>query len=250
MKRLAFLFEYDGSLFLGYQRQTTGPTVQGCFEAALAGIVGQPVRLTAAGRTDRGVHALGQVATADASTKVPVDVLTRLLNKALKPGIRVRRTWWAPEDFHPRHDALRRVYRYVVFEGAEPSVFLARQSWQLDRPLDRVRMTQACEALKGPRNFVSFCLKPDEAVRLQRTLDEARLLPIEGGFMLEFVSRAFLRGQVRHMVGAIVAVGAGRMHLDDLQRMLHAQSKVESPVPAPPEGLYLVQVDYPPGKAA
>ncbi len=240
-----FIVEYDGSRFQGYEVQPGCTTVQGEFEKALARCFGQPVRALAAGRTDRGVHALGQVMACTVDTKMPMRAIEAAVQAQLPLGIRVRTTRRVHDDFHPRYDAVRRAYRYVMTETLPRSVLLEPYVTFLRRPLDWTRVEAAAAQLVGDHNFVSFAKRPIEAVRLERSIEEI-CLSRQGPFIhADFTARSFLRGMIRNIMGWLIAVGEGRVPPETMQELLAARVKGRGIEPAPPEGLYLVRVWYP-----
>jgi tRNA pseudouridine38-40 synthase len=245
--RLIFVIEYDGSRFHGYQSQPNRLTVQDCFESALQRALGLFTRTWAAGRTDCGVHALGQVLACNTETRMPLAALETGLNARLAGhGIRIRRTLRGPEEFHPRHDAIRRAYRYVMTETLAPSVFLAPYVTFLRKPLDWTRVETAARLLQGEHNLISFTSRPVDAVRLERSVDSI-VFSREGALIhADFTARSFLRGMIRNIMGWLIAIGEGRYPPETISELLATPVKDRAVEPAPPQGLYLVSVLYPP----
>lgn len=245
--RLIFVLEYDGSRFHGYQSQPNHLTVQDCLEAALAKVLGVFTRTLAAGRTDCGVHALGQVVACDTEARIPLPAMECGLNARLVGrGIRIRRTLRGPDDFHPRHHAIQRAYRYVMTEALPPSVFLAPYVTFLPKPLDWARVEAAAQFLQGAHNLISFTTRPIDAVRLERSVDSI-VFSREGAFIhADFTARSFLRGMIRNIMGWLIAIGEGRYPPETITDLLATTVKDRAVEPAPPQGLYLVDVKYRP----
>lgn len=237
---------YDGSRYAGYQRQPDVVTVQGTLEAVLGRVLRHPVRSTAAGRTDRGVHALGQVVSFTTGSSIPVPRLALALRKSLPPSIVVTRLQETPLDFHPRRNAVMRTYRYLMAEGRPPSPFLSPYVTLLREPIDWELLESTSRVLLGTHSFLSFCTVPSEEEKPVRTLDRIKL-GRQGPFThIDFQGRSFLRGMIRNIMGWLLEVGAGRRSPGEVSALLDTPVKDRAVPPAPPNGLYLVHVEYPP----
>lgn len=243
--RLAFIVEYDGSRFRGYQAQPGKCTVQTEFERTLSTVLGEPVRTTAAGRTDAGVHAIGQVISCVTESRMPLTAVANGMRVRLPQGIRVRSTRKVAETFHPRHDALRRAYRYVMTETLPASTFLAPYVTRLEQPMDWDRIAAAAAKLLGTHNLASFTTKPAEAIRLERAVERIEIGRTGDFIHLDFEARAFLRGMIRNIMGWLFAVGRGDEPPGVIDALLASSGKQRGIDPAPPEGLYLMKVTYP-----
>lgn len=236
--------EYDGTNYHGWQLQKNAVTIQGTLEAALARICGGPIRVRVAGRTDTGVHALGQVVTFTTEKTIEHYRLQRALNGLLPRDIVVKRVEEVPETFNPRFDALSRTYRYQIWNQAWPSAIWARYSWHVSFPLNVEAMNQAAALLIGDHDFSSFQGSDWVAHNPQRTVLHSQLRQ-EGEFLVyEVEGRSFLRHMVRNIVGTLVDVGRGTLSIEDFTAIFAACDRTRAGVNAPPRGLFLVTVTY------
>lgn len=256
-RRLRLTIAYDGADFAGAQVQPGRRTVGGELEAALARITGEVARVTFAGRTDRGVHAAGQVAHCDLATPLPDERLWRALNGLLPGDLAVWYLATVPSDFHARYGACWREYRYRVWNAPVRSPGLARTTWHLIRPLDLAALNGAAAALVGEHDFAAFAGQGLGAGR-QRGRSTVRAVlragwaeraadtPGTPGRIVELWIRAnaFLPQMVRTIVGAAVEVGQGRRDIAWLARCLDERKRANLPAPAPPQGLTLWRVGY------
>lgn len=243
-RRVKAVVAYDGTEYLGFQRQAQGPTVQGVLEEALAKIAGHAVRVLGAGRTDAGVHALGQVVAFDLTWRHGLADLRNALNALLPRSIAVREVSWAPEEFHPRFDAVGRVYRYRVYNGPIRSPFEERYAWHVPEPLDVERMSLATTCLVGVHDFASFG-QPTQGEVTVREVRQARWERQGDVVTFAIEANAFLRGMVRSLVGTLVDVGLGRREPGEVEGILQARERGAASATAPPQGLFLVEVRYP-----
>jgi tRNA pseudouridine38-40 synthase len=247
------VLQYDGAEFVGWQRQRAGAgrSVQGEIEAALERIFGRRVVVTGAGRTDTGVHALGQAASfvAPASWKSGADGLRRALNALLPRDVWVERTHAMCAGFHARRDASARRYRYVIgTDEASYSPFRRAHEWPLARPLDLAALSDAATAVLGEHDFSGLAAAGAATPHYRCRVALAEWAPRTDGMGVTFTIEAdrFLHRMVRFLVGVMVDIGLHRRPLADLTRLLAASENKEASPPAPPEGLYLVTVRYPP----
>ncbi|HET8628286.1 MAG TPA: tRNA pseudouridine(38-40) synthase TruA [Thermomicrobiales bacterium] len=259
-RRLCLTLAYDGTEFYGAQVQPGRRTVGGELERALAHLAGGAVRVTFAGRTDRGVHADGQVAHCTLATRLDDAALRRALNGMLPADLAVLEARTAPDDFHARYDARWREYRYRVWCGTVRVPALARTTWHVARPLDREALDEAAGALLGKHDFAAFAgqgLGVPGRIQRRGTVREvygarwfaaAPDLPAPPGEVLELRLRAsgFLPQMVRTIVAALVEVGAGRREPGWIAALLAGRDRRAAPAPAPPQGLTLWDVGYGP----
>ncbi len=245
--RYRLLVEYEGGGFVGWQRQDNGPSVQQALEEAVFAFCGERVAVQGAGRTDAGVHALGQVAHLDLERPVEPDTLMMAVNQHLKPApIAVLAAEVAPAGFHARFSATRRGYLYRIVNRRAPLTLERGRAWFVPQPLDAGLMAEGAALLQGRHDFSSFRAAECQARTAVKTLD---LLTVERrGSLIELraEARSFLHHQVRNMAGALKLLGQGRWRLDDLRAALAARDRRAAGPTAPAGGLYLTFVDYAP----
>jgi tRNA pseudouridine38-40 synthase len=239
---------YDGTEFLGWQLQRAGArrTVQGVLEEALARFAeGRRVVVAGAGRTDAGVHALGQVASFDLPRELPPAELQSALNGLLPADVRVVEAAPAPPGFHARRSAVSKLYRYVLDCGGVPLPQRRRFAGWLPRLLDESAVRTAAALFVGRHDFASLASSGGSVKTTVRTVTRSEVAFDERGLTYEVEADGFLRKMVRSMVGGLIAVGRGACAPDDLAAALDARDRRAWPAPAPPSGLTLVRVDYP-----
>lgn len=246
MRNLRLTLEYDGTAYAGWQVQENGPTVQGALETALARLLKAPVRVSASGRTDAGVHALGQVANFRTSAPVPLKGFFHGLNVLLPRDIAVRRVDEVPAHFDSRRSAKEKTYEYFLHVGPAPSAFLRRTTWRVPggASLDLGAMAEAGRRLEGSHDFGAFRSAGCDAPHALRTLHEVRVE--RRGECVEIGVRgtAFLRHMVRIIVGTLVEVGQGKRSPSSLGDLLESRDRERAGPTAPPQGLLLKQVVY------
>jgi tRNA pseudouridine38-40 synthase len=245
MPRYKLTIEYDGTPFRGWQVQDCDVTVQGALEAAARALSGEDVQVHGAGRTDAGVHALGQVAHLDLTRPFRADQVRDGLNAHLRPHpIGVLTAQIVDASFEARFSAIKRHYRYrIINRRADLALELGR-AWRVPKPLDTVLMQAAAQCLVGKHDFTTFRAIECQAKSPEKTLDELAVERDGDNVTVTTSARSFLQHQVRSMVGSLVWVGEERWTPDDLRRALQARDRAACGTVAPPEGLYLVRVDY------
>lgn len=244
-RNLRVVLAYEGTEFNGWQRQAGVPTVQEAVEEKLERVLGHPVRVTAAGRTDAGVHALGQVVNFHTGSRIPTERLAVALNSLPPYSVVARRPREVAESFHARYDAVRRTYRYYLLRaGASP--FLRRYTYRVPELAEEgiARMEAALPGLLGTHDFSSFCVGSAETRNRVRTLERAELRRRGPLVVLTFAANAFLQGMVRNLVGTLLEVAAGKREPDSLPAVLAARDRRAAGETAPPQGLFLASVDY------
>src|SRR5262252_9394319 len=245
MPRYKLTIEYDGAPFCGWQLQDNLPSVQGALEAAVKAMSGEDVRVHGAGRTDAGVHALGQVAHCDMTKPFAPGRLRDGLNAHLRRDpIGVLAAEIVPETFEARFSAVRRHYLYRIANTRANLALEVGRVWRVPRRLDAEAMHQASQRLIGKHDFTTFRDTECQAKSPEKTLDQLDVT--REGYAIRVITsaRSFLHSQVRSMVGSLVWVGEGRWSADDLAAALAARNRAACGPVAPPEGLYLVRVDY------
>ncbi len=249
MPRFRITIEYDGGPFVGWQVQDNGPSVQGAIAEAITALSGETVSVFGAGRTDAGVHARGQVAHFDLTKDWDVDRIRDGLNHHLKPApISILEAVSADEDFHARFSATARHYLYRIINRRSPPALLRGQAWHVARPLDASRMNDAAQFLVGRHDFTTFRSVHCQAKSPVKTIDRLTVSRSESDSELVEVrasARSFLHNQVRSIVGTLKRVGEGAWTPEDVRAALEAAERSACGPVAPPEGLYLVAVDYP-----
>ncbi len=244
------LVAYDGTDFHGFAVQSRQRTVGGLLTEAISKVVRAPVELTCAGRTDRGVHAWGQVVTTDVPADTDLDALHRSLLKLCGPAIVVREIEPAAPDFDARFSARARTYRYTVLNRAVPDPFLTRTAWHVSTPLDPDLLSLACDPFLGEHDFSAFCRRPKvdpgaEPVSLVRKVLAAGWKDLGDDVLrFEITATAFCHQMVRSVVGTIVSAGNGQVKAGEIRGILASGDRAKAPPIAPPQGLCLWHVEY------
>jgi len=245
MPRYKLIIEYDGAPFSGWQLQDSLPTVQGALETAAKAIAGTEVRVHGAGRTDAGVHALGQVAHCDTDKNLSAGRFRDAMNAHLRPHpIAVLSAEIVPETFEARFSAVKRHYLYRIRNTRANLALDVGRVWRVPRKLDAAAMHEAAQRLIGKHDFTTFRDTECQAKSPEKTLDQLDVAREGDAIDIVTSARSFLHSQVRSMVGSLVWVGEGRWSADDLAAALAARDRSACGPVAPPQGLYLVRVDY------
>ncbi|OGL64526.1 MAG: tRNA pseudouridine(38-40) synthase TruA [Candidatus Tectomicrobia bacterium RIFCSPLOWO2_12_FULL_69_37] len=245
-RRLVVWVEYDGTDFRGWQVQPGARTVQGELEQALSTLCGGAVRVVGSGRTDTGVHALGQAAHFDTRSGLSLLKVRLGVNGLTGPDLAVVDCREASPGFHAQHDALGKTYRYRILNRRSPSPLRRSRAWHLRAPLDVERMARAASFLVGEHDFAAFCReqgRPASTVRCLERLEVGR----EGDeIVIEAAGNGFLRHMVRTVAGTLAQVGRGERAPGSLKEVLASRDRTQAGPTAPPQGLFLVRVDYGP----
>jgi len=243
--RYRVTLEYDGGGFVGWQRQENGRSIQAAIEDAIAGFCGETVTVHGAGRTDAGVHALGQVAHFDLAKDTDAKTVREALNAHLRPGpIAVLEAAAADPEFHARFDAVERRYLYRILNRRAPPTLDRGRVWHVAPPLDSDAMHEAAQALIGRHDFSSFRATECQAKSPVKTLDELRIARDGEEVRITARARSFLHHQVRNFAGTLKLVGEGKWSRADVETALAARDRSAAGPTAPAEGLYLVAVGY------
>jgi len=245
MRTLKLTLAYDGTRFVGWQRQAQGESIQGLLEDALARFEGSPVTVHGAGRTDAGVHALGQVASVRVTCPHDVATLTRALNAHLPEDLRVLAVEEAAADFHARFSAKSKTYRYVIRNGPIAMPFERAYVWHLAEPLNVEAMQRAAALLVGTHDFAAFQSVGTETPGSVRTVLRSGILQFEPSLLsYQVTGEGFLRHMVRALTGTLVEIGRGWREPESIQSLLSGGRRSDAGATAPPHGLFLVSVDY------
>jgi tRNA pseudouridine38-40 synthase len=245
MPRYKLTIEYDGAPFVGWQIQANGLSVQRVLTEAMAAFAGERVTVSGAGRTDAGVHAIGQVAHVDLAKAWDTDTVRDALTAHLRPHpVAVVAAERVPDDFDARFSAQQRHYLYLIVNRRADLTLERGRAWRVPKPLDARAMHNAATRLVGRHDFTTFRDTECQAKSPVKTLDRLDVYRDGDNVSIEASARSFLHSQVRSMVGSLVAVGDGRWSGDDLSIALAARDRSACAPVAPPEGLYLVRVDY------
>lgn len=245
MPRYKLTIEYDGTPFVGWQAQDNGVSVQGVLTDAVAAFAGERVAIGAAGRTDTGVHALGQVAHVDLAKDWDTETVRDAINFHLRPQpVAVLAVERVSGDFDARFSAIKRHYLYRIVNRRADLTLEQNRAWRVPRPLDAQAMHDAAQRLVGRYDFTTFRSSECQAKSPVKTLDQLDVLRVGEEIRIAASARSFLQHQVRSMVGSLVHVGEGKWRADNLASALAARDRAACGQVAPPHGLYLVRVDY------
>jgi tRNA pseudouridine38-40 synthase len=245
MPRYKLIVEYDGAPFCGWQTQADQMTVQGVLTTAFEALSGEKTLVQGAGRTDAGVHARGQVAHVDLAKAWQTDTIRDGLNAHLRPHpVAVLSAERVPDEFNARMSAVKRHYLYRIVNRRPDLTFDLKYAWRVARPLDAAAMHAAAQRLTGKHDFTTFRSTECQAKSPEKTLDQLDVARDGVDVLVRASARSFLHNQVRSMVGSLVMVGAGNWSADDLAKALAARDRAACGQVAPPDGLYLMKVDY------
>ena len=246
MPRFKLTIEYDGSNFVGWQKQSNGPSVQAAIEDALFTLSSESVEVIGAGRTDAGVHARAMIAHFDLSTdRFDGETVGKALNYHLASNtISILGATLVTYDFHARFSATRRHYLYRILNRPAPPALERGRVWPVKKPLDADAMHEAAQILIGHHNFTSFRATQCQAASPEKTLERLDVSRVGEEIHIAAVARSFLHHQVRNMTGSLKLVGEGKWGPSDIERALGAQARTAAGPTAPAAGLYLVRVDY------
>ncbi|MGO9650307.1 tRNA pseudouridine synthase A [Candidatus Sulfotelmatobacter sp. SbA7] len=250
MRNLKIVLAYDGSDFAGWQVQPDSATIQGTLASAIGRVTGEKVLPQGSGRTDAGVHALGQVATCALESPIPAGNLLKALNDLLPASIRVLEVSEAQLEFHARKSARGKTYRYRIYRGTICPPFLARYVWHHPYPLDENAMQQASALVLGEHDFTSFAAVDPERGKEVDGVSNVRRISLSGWdreaeeLIYTVRGSGFLHHMVRNLIGTFVRVGKGTLRPEDISRILQAKDRSAAGATVPAHGLYLVKVEY------
>jgi tRNA pseudouridine38-40 synthase len=247
VRNLKLTLQYDGTNYVGWQRQAEGTSIQGLVEDALRPIAGSRVVVHGAGRTDAGVHALGQVATASLDTTLEPTTLARALNAVLPTDVRVLSVEEVPTEFHARFSAVGKAYEYRIVNAPIVSPFIVRYTWHVPQPLDVASMKAAAGGLVGQHDFAAFQAAGSAVSSTVRVIHSIDWVEGEGHsspMVMRIAGDGFLRHMVRNIVGTLIEVGLSRWPADRVAEILASGDRARAGPTVPPHGLFLIRVEY------
>ena len=245
MNNYRFKIQYDGTRYRGWQRQKNGfDTIQGRIEQVLSRLMGHPVEIDGAGRTDAGVHAREQVANVHLDYNGTTEELRECLNEYLPEDIRILEVEIAGERFHSRLNATGKVYEYRLCKEGCFDVFARKYQWQMEELLDVARMKEAAGLLLGEHDFKGFCTKASRKKSTIRRIDAIDIEETENAVILHFFGNGFLYNMVRILTGTLVEIGTGTREISTIEEIFERKERVLAGMTAPAKGLTLVRVKY------
>ncbi|NLV21591.1 MAG: tRNA pseudouridine(38-40) synthase TruA [Syntrophomonadaceae bacterium] len=245
MPKIRLVMEYDGSNYHGFQRQLNANTIQSELEQAIYKISRESVAVIAAGRTDAGVHALGQVAAFNTETEIPADKWRPALNSVLPDDIRILESEAASPAFHPQYDALHKSYCYLIYRKKERASFYRKYALLCNQQLDIKAMQRGCSYIIGKHDFRCFCASGSGAKTWERTVYICNLEDKGDWLKLNITADGFLYNMVRIIVGTLLEIGRGRYQPEQISTMIASCERSQAGPTAAPQGLYLCSVKYP-----
>ena len=245
MRNIKLTIEYDGKEFNGWQKQPSKLNIQGTIEQAIKTITGEDVDLQASGRTDAGVHALGQVANFKTNSNIPIEKMSIAINCNLKKSIRIVKAEEVEERFHSRLSCKRKTYRYIINNSEIPSAIYRNLETHIPYKLDIEKMKQAVKYFEGEHNFKAFKASGTSSKSSIRTIYKAEVLKMPNNrIYIELTGNGFLYNMVRIIAGTLVDVGTGKIKPEDIEKIIESKDRTNAGKTLPPQGLYLVCVNY------
>ncbi len=245
MPNIKLTISYDGTNYHGWQKQKNMVTIQQTLESALEKILNKKIKLTGAGRTDAGVHAIAQIANFKiASIKIPVNKLPVALNSILPEDIRVLSGEIVDENFHARKSAKSKTYLYVISNTPVQSPFSAKYSWHIPYKINLKRMQKAAKILRGKHDFKSFMSHGSNPKSTVRNLMEVKIKKKDSQIIFTFEADGFLKQMVRNITGTLVEIGIGKREPEEVIKILNAKDRTKAGICAPAHGLFLLKVNY------
>lgn len=236
--------EYDGTHYHGWQVQPTGETVQAVLEKAVSTVLGRPTHVIGSGRTDAGVHALGQVANFLSDTELEPHRVQRALNALTPDDVTIKTVEIVPDSFHARRDGRSRIYEYRILNRPSPSPFLLKFAWHVHDPLNIALMREAITCLEGEHDFSSFRAAGCDAAHPVRMIYRASLSPRDELIVFTVEATAFLRHMMRNLIGTLVEVGRQQRTPQSFAEVLQSRDRTKAGIKAPARGLFLMEVKY------
>jgi len=244
MRNIKLVIEYDGKDFNGWQKQPTKLNIQGEIERAIKDITGEDVELNASGRTDAGVHSLGQVANFKTNSNIPVDKFPIALNTKLKRSIRILRAEEVDENFHSRYNCKKKTYRYVINNSENGTAIYRNLEYNFSQKLDVEKMKEAAEYFVGEHDFKGFKASGTSSKSSVRTIYKAEVYKENEKVIIELTGNGFLYNMVRIISGTLIEVGIGKINPKEITEIIQSGERERAGKTLPPQGLYLVKVEY------
>lgn len=244
MRNIKLVLEYDGTNYHGFQRQRGEITVQEVIEDGISRLTGKSVKVQAAGRTDAGVHALGQVVNFVTDVRIPGSRFAPALNSLLPRDVVVASSEEVDMEFHARFDAKSKVYRYTILNREYPSALLRNYAYYYPYELREEKMNEACKHISGKHDFTSFCAAGSSVKSHVRTVDYVSCVRRDDLMLIEIQADGFLYNMIRIIVGTLIEVGRGKLSPGDVREILRAKDRALAGPTVPALGLCLVKVDY------
>lgn len=246
MRNIVFKVMYDGSSYHGFQDQGDGkPTIQACLETAIQRLTGERLRVIGAGRTDAGVHAVGQVVNVHTEATIPLDRWAYAMNAVLPRDIVVYAACEGSTAFHARYQAIGKTYRYLIDNGTFPRVFLRKYAYHVREPLDTESMSVAAAAFCGTHSFAAFRSTGSSAQTTERTISQCDVRQVGSLLTVDVTANGFLYNMVRIITGTLLEIGRGRLAPGSVKTALQSGDRTQAGPTAPPHGLCLLHVYYP-----
>ena len=244
MKNIKLTIEYDGKDFNGWQKQPNKLNIQGEIERAIEAITGEKVELNASGRTDAGVHALGQVANFKVESKIPIEKMAIAINSQVKNSIRVINAEEVDENFHSRYNCKQKTYRYIINNSPYGSSIYRGLEYHMPIKLDFEKMEKAIKYFEGEHDFKAFKSSGTSSKSSVRTIYKTELKKEEDRIIIEITGNGFLYNMVRIISGTLVDVGLGKIKPDAIPQIIESKDRTKAGKTLPPQGLYLINVEY------
>ena len=244
MRNIKLTIEYDGKDFNGWQKQPNKLNIQGELEKVIGEITGEEIDLIGSGRTDAGVHALGQVANFKTNSKMPVEKFPIAINSKIKKSIVIKKAEEVEDDFHSRYHCKRKTYRYIIDNNETPSAIYRHLLYYFPQKLDVEDMTKAAKYFEGEHDFKAFKASGTSSKSSVRTIYEANIFEENGRIIIELTGNGFLYNMVRIIAGTLLEVGLGKIKPEEIPDIIKEGKREKAGKTLPPQGLYLVKVQY------
>ena len=244
MRNIKLTIEYDGKDFNGWQKQPNKLNIQGTIEQAIKNITGEDVELNASGRTDAGVHALGQVANFKTNSEIPIEKFSIAINSKLKKSIVIKKAEEVDERFHSRLNCKRKTYRYIINNSPEGTAIYRYLETHIPQKLDVKKMEQALKYFEGEHDFKAFKASGTSSKSSVRTIYKTQIYKKEDRIIIELTGNGFLYNMVRIIAGTLVDVGLGKIEPQQIENIIKEKKRENAGKTLPPNGLYLVSVEY------